>query len=366
MSRKTAFILGAGFSDNAGLPLQSSFTKELLKAREFKKGPSKALVEQLDEFVAKVFGWNEPTPLDLYPELEDIFTSIDLSANSGHYLGTDFSPKDLRQIRRILISRTIRMLHSLYLNGALKDPPETKRTFLLEFVGALNTSRHEIVSLNWDGVLEGCTDELDLAFDIQYSPDIEPQEIKGGKLVDFESLENTLRVSKVHGSINWLYCDCCRRSFSIPIKNIEALANQVLKKEEAKVLYGNSKRIDCPKCGVDLSVRLATFSYRKALRAPMFESSWLQAEKSLREAQKWVFIGYSLPQADYEFKYLLKRVELARAKPLQIQVVTVNGLVKGEDSPTVKSYKKFFGRQEIEFFRDGLNRDVISKTVKAK
>jgi hypothetical protein len=44
----------------------------------------------------------------------------------------------------------------------------------------------------------------------------------------------------------------------------------------------------------------------------MFERSWLSAERLLRQAKKWVFIGYSLPAADYEFKHLLKRVQLSR------------------------------------------------------
>ena len=47
----------------------------------------------------------------------------------------------------------------------------------------------------------------------------------------------------------------------------------------------------------------------------MFEKSWSSAERLLRNAEKWVFIGYSLPAADYEFKHLLKRVQLFRTPP---------------------------------------------------
>ena len=54
----------------------------------------------------------------------------------------------------------------------------------------------------------------------------------------------------------------------------------------------------------------------------MFQQSWYAAEKVLASAQRWVFIGYSLPAADYEFKCLLKRIELSRGKPPDIILVT--------------------------------------------
>jgi hypothetical protein len=49
---------------------------------------------------------------------------------------------------------------------------------------------------------------------------------------------------------------------------------------------------------VPLTMRIATFSFLKALDFPMFEKSWLSAERLLRQAKKWNLIGYSLPAAD--------------------------------------------------------------------
>ena len=69
--------------------------------------------------------------------------------------------------------------------------------------------------------------------------------------------------------------------------------------------------------------------------------SWLEAEKALRRAQRWVFIGYSLPAADFEFKYLLKRVQLAREEIPEIIVLTKTK--KPKKSTTIQSYRKLFG-----------------------
>ena len=92
-SRKTALIVGAGFSSIAGLPLQSEFTKQLLKAGTFKHGKSRYLMPTLGEFALETFGFRPNHDLASYPELEDIFTTLDLSANTGHHLGRKYAPK---------------------------------------------------------------------------------------------------------------------------------------------------------------------------------------------------------------------------------------------------------------------------------
>src|SRR5262249_52566192 len=104
--------------------------------------------------------------------------------------------------------------------------------------------------------------------------------------------------------------------------------------------------------------RIATFSYRKALDFPMFQKSWFAAEDLLRNAKKWVFIGYSLPAADYEFKYLLKRVQLSRKDHPEIMVVS-GGNAKGVRL-AYNHYRRFFGRAitKTAFFGNGPNQDV--------
>jgi hypothetical protein len=107
---RIACILGAGFSHNAGLPLQSGFTSELLRARSNESGPSKTLVAFLTRFVHDAFDHSESADARFWPALEDIFTCLDLSANTGHHLGAAYEPRLLRTVRRALVARTTRML----------------------------------------------------------------------------------------------------------------------------------------------------------------------------------------------------------------------------------------------------------------
>jgi hypothetical protein len=93
----------------------------------------------------------------------------------------------------------------------------------------------------------------------------------------------------------------------------------------------------------------------KALDFPIFERSWLFAEQVLRR-KKWIFIGYSLPPADYEFKHLLKRVQVSRMERSEFVVIT--GGTQEDSEYTYRNYQRFFGRRikkENNFLRGGLS-----------
>jgi len=119
--KKDLYILGAGFSWYAGLPLQREFTKNLLQTGD----PHQVtLVQFLRSFINKTFDHNIKAASKYWPELEDIFTCIDLSANTGHTLGLTYDASHLRTVRRALISRMIRMLDDLYLEASREARPE--------------------------------------------------------------------------------------------------------------------------------------------------------------------------------------------------------------------------------------------------
>ncbi|HOQ36471.1 MAG TPA: hypothetical protein PLR73_02045 [Acetivibrio sp.] len=73
----------------------------------------------------------------------------------------------------------------------------------------------------------------------------------------------------------------------------------------------------------------------------------------LADSEKWVFIGYSLPQADYEFKHLLKISEMKllhkKTKDFSIDVVLLNS------NSTVMRYKSFFGDRIGRVFNGGMD-----------
>jgi hypothetical protein len=86
----------------------------------------------------------------------------------------------------------------------------------------------------------------------------------------------------------------------------------------------------------------------------MFQTSWRDAEDLLRNAEEWVFIGYSLPAADFEFKYLLKRTQLSRGRTSGPRIIAV---VQG--SETADNYKRLFGAALRRVFDSGLSEGVL-------
>lgn len=363
-------ILGAGFSLHAGLPLQSDFTEALLAARTFADGkPSRVLTDYLCKFVHDSFGHRVDAKACFWPALEDLFTCVDLSANTGHHLGRPYSPAALRTVRRALISRIIRMLREKYAKSEKK--PDERRERLVQLLSNLDLQHTSFVNLNWDVALEQTLSETRPEYAIKYGAaerafdfdDLsKPRPVRAGQVV---------QLAKIHGSINWLYCDNCRRLYAAPPRQINRIADQLLSgsdwDEIGKVLgrpidddLKKSAR-NCPCCpDVPLGTRIATFSYRKALDFPMFQRTWFTAERLLAHAAKWVFIGYSLPAADFEFKYLLKRVQLARGK--QPEFVIVTGGTSKAVRETVENYQQFFGDRirKDKVFRREIDADAIA------
>ncbi len=366
MEPKNLLFVGAGFSHNAGLPLASAFTSALLNTNRLRlDGPSKALVRFVSEFVDKTFAEGRSASPEDWPELEDVFTLVDLSANTGHHLGS-YSASDLRLVRRAMIVRMIRMLSQAYMRR--QREPNAAWRLLEQLFQEFDETSTAVLSMNWDTVIESGLARTQGIDRIDYGC--------GASFVDFDSRGSVrggtrpgrriVRLTKPHGSVNWLYCDSCRDVFWVSPSNVTKVADTLFRKHDwdaVKRITGlkqahTTRSPACPHCRVEaLGTRFATFSFRKALDFPMHAASWRTAEEHMRDAIHWVFFGYSMPSADFEFKYLLKRVQLAeRARP-RITVITGGS---GADE-TVKRFEGFFGEVADErfYFRNGLTIEVL-------
>jgi hypothetical protein len=113
-----------------------------------------------------------------------------------------------------------------------------------------------------------------------------------------------LPVWKLHGSGNWGYCDLCRTLITsdLPLGKTAVHFGWLLEADDFKLFTGGAEIArtlttnvrECPSCGGRVAVRVATFSYRKHLEPPFFQSIWDEARDSLRSADRWLFVGYCL------------------------------------------------------------------------
>ncbi len=146
-----------------------------------------------------------------------------------------------------------------------------------------------------------------------------------------------VKLLKLHGSLNWLQCPKCHRLY--------------VRFDEKIGMLAFTDYVNCRHCDNNLGISEANKlisnsimpTFIKDLSNPQYKLIWQNAGVELSEAEKIVFIGYSLPQADFEMRQLLSRMV---RKDAQIKVVSFG---KSKNAPSIRSlnqrYKIFFGER---------------------
>jgi hypothetical protein len=340
---KVALFLGSGFSAEFGLPTTNRLHETLLDIPNGGRHDRReAFINlQISRFWKAVFGWVDRAPK---PSLEDHFTQIDLAANSGHNLGSWYSPKILRALRRMTIHRILTVL------DARAIPSPTVGHFLRQMSDRFQIG---VVTTNWDIMVERSLSDLQVLS--HYG--VGETTAKG-----YPVKQEGIPLLKLHGSGNWGYCDCCRNLIAFDIAQLGKAAVHLglflerddfcLFGEEGQKIAGDLQFLfrSCLACGGRCTARVVTFSYHKDLSVRAFQTIWDHAHALLRTADRWLFVGYSMPEADIEIRHLLKSAQLARREPRELSIE----VVLGEDERAADRYARFFG-QKVIMCKSGLH-----------
>ena len=227
-----------------------------------------------------------------------------------------------------------------------------------------------IISLNWDILLDNALhfalQEHDPLIEGDYDPfgvvdyccyisslDAGDMRIRSG-LWSLGCRGYNVKLLKLHGSMNWLQCPNCQRLFV-----------QYGLKEEILERVGKTCCRHCRKSGYEnpLVGSLVMPTFLKDLTNFQVKLVWQNAGVELMEARHLVVIGYSLPNADFEFKQLLSRMIHRDAT---IEVVLRKGC-NDDDKRRYEAeeyrYRQFFGDRHITFQSDGVKGFVERLTV---
>jgi len=344
---KTALILGAGFSCEAGLPSTRKIVETFLESpRNGELDPQieEEISLQLRKFWKYAFNFDGHGEL---PSLEDHFTVIDLAANTGRNIGPEYTPRKLRAIRRLSIHRVFQILDLKYQHSVAIEQ-------LLRSLG--HVTEVAVVSTNWDIVVENHLRSLPAPY--WYGLPVE-------NLEGIETPSSGMKLLMLHGSANWIYCDSCRRLYAGQSDDGKAALRTLIyiDTDDFRELCPANKAVigllfktprqpkKCLHCENRLGARIATFSYRKEVSIPQFQTVWQQAYSVLRDSDTWLFIGYSLPEADFEFRHLLKSAEKAvpasTAKNIRV--------ILKEDCEAGRRFRRFFGIADEQIHQHGLS-----------
>jgi NAD-dependent SIR2 family protein deacetylase len=293
----------------------------------------------------------EEISLDL--NLEEIFTMFDKTIFLRE-INKKYSYKQIDILRQSLLKIFI------YYFGLCT----TQHTFInndyhnvISFVNR-NINNVSLISTNWDTLLENYFQKNNISYDlclngIYYKFD-NPRKNSHQKNVK-------VKLIKVHGSINWYKCLSCGQIYIVE------------KELYGKFLFDDNEKEKCKICGVEsndnspqLQPEIVTPTMIKHITNQLYNNLWRSAALELSSAEKIIFVGYSLPVADYELSYLLKRNITNSAK---IEVV----LYTDDDPKNVTlankemvrylpkaRYQTLFSQNKIDFFYKGFG-DYFSK-----
>ena len=363
---KTVYILGAGFSKDLGAPLQNEILKEIFNTRD-ENNFSNAFIryrKELKDFMVNDLCFDETRLLsikdeDIFPPLEDIFTPIDrcIIDNSSF---RNRSKSELIELRRHLNTLLI-MMFKQKLENVNNNYANRFANYLIRQKINYNIEEDpiSIISLNWDifidNALNYAINQHGVVDYCLYASPMDPDDvIKNGLQARGEGRYN-FKLLKLHGSMNWLQCQRCHRIF---IKFGEKIA--IDESQSCRFCNENFTEESNNKDGAILASQLIMPTFLKDLSNVQLKLIWQNAGIELSEASKIVFMGYSLPAADFELRQLLSRFVRHNAD-IEVVLIDKDKPVSNEvDSPT-KRYRNFFGRRSMKFDYGGVENYINQK-----
>lgn len=355
--QKTVFFLGAGFSKDAGGPIQNEIVTTLLSNEFIEEYQTddhvKKSLKALKLFLKKELLIKENDYSNII--LEDVFTPIDRCIAEGRSF-KHYSYKQLMALREqlhFLLAKSIQ--YGVDIKGGNKEYIQ-KFAQYVNSIAKIRIKQFEedniaILTTNWDILLDNALNDI-----VQKeTKQISQEDLDKGPIavVDYccymSSLEQDMNIKpglfalgrkgynikylKLHGSMNWLHCPYCQRLY------VKFNQKTMFEKKYCKHCSENFNYKEYDSIRLIGNLLLPTFI--KDLKNIQLQLIWQNAGIELSEATKIVFIGYSLPLADFEIRQLLSRFI---RKEAVIEVVIYPGSNAQEEE---KRYRNFFGCRKI-------------------
>lgn len=377
MSKKV-YILGAGFSVAAGLPTQFELTREifnhqLMSSKHIDQEANIfATQKKLIELLRADFGINDKSEYIL--SLEDIYTPLDrcIVENSNF---RSFQPEELLNLRQTLDAILILAIKAR--SGQTKKAEYidhfAKYLVTLSKTRINNYRKHDPVSVittNWDILLDqslrqqllevednqGTIDYMCYVSSLRDDDTIKPglQALTEGKFI--------VKLLKVHGSINWLHCPKCQRIFIDFYRRV--IDYGVFRK--AKCKYCSQEYDNHDKHSPRLRPLLLMPTFAKDLSNFQTKLIWRNAGVEIAEADELIFIGYSFPFADFEFRQVLFRnlKRNARITVVLFDKDNPDKVITSQDKNNLSyesaayRYLSFFGGKEVTILFNGAEKYI--------
>lgn len=353
---KTVYVLGAGFSAAAKAPMQDRIIAKIFET--FDEQDEK--LQKFTRFLKDVL-FIDSSQFDKIA-LEDIFTPLDrcLLENVSFRKLSIQEVKEERENIIFLIGKTLQ-------NILASPDKECIDTFARHLVNESKIRKKggykkydpvSVITTNWDILLDTSIKEAIRQIDpdghVDYLCHISSfNEHDKTVMPGLEALgqgKYIVKLLKLHGSLNWIQCPKCNRLYADFDSKIAV--DQFLNPQFCRHCLENFKT----ELGCRLESNIVMPTFLKNLSNTQLKLIWQNAGIELSEASKIIFIGYSLPQADFEIRQLMARTVRETA---EIEVVTLGS--KGDEGikDMISRYKVFFGKRKFnEPFFEGTQKYI--------
>lgn len=332
---KYMIFFGAGASASEGAPIQSTLFEMYFKTLEDveNKWFDIELIHFLNEYFGIEFPIDNNKKLN-FPTFEEILGILDqaiIKNQSLRYFCNDAGLQNgdkLRKLRRAVLMVLARVLHE-----SLGTTNRYHKRLVRNLIGLDLIKDTTFVTTNYDILVDNS-----LAAELGHKiPNycFEFGQIRGG----YEQLpqnDETPKILKLHGSLNWLHCPTCNKITLTPYE------------KGVITLYIDPNNAACNKCQTLMMPLIIPPTYYKELNNYYINQCMFEFDKTLHETQHLIFCGYSFPDADMHIKYYLKRAEINRNDRLRVTVIN-NHEGKNEDTKAIE--KERFDR----FFKYGVD-----------
>lgn len=297
------YILGAGFSAPAGMPVMSNFMTRMRDVRELSSDLPPEAARAIDlvlEERALLSGVRDKVKLDL-DNVEDLFSLIDAKAtgergDTARRLTTSvrkaisatllFSVQQIEPVRMHIESgadeRFVREMVNYNPNegrnesgGRLEsDPYRLFSALLLHRLDAetdIHSGTDTVITFNYDLILENALKWRGVRPDYC----LDTKDYSDGTRPTIEAL----KVIKVHGSINW--------------EDHGRFSVKVVDQPQELIERPNGRPLLIPP------------TWAKGSQTRLSRLLWSNAVDAIQKAHRIVIIGYSMPKTDLYFKYML-------------------------------------------------------------
>lgn len=298
---KTIWIFGAGasFSKPYAVPQQKDLLDTFQKIKPQKSAVAKKEFEELRNRVSEECKKILPGSQLRDVTLEEVFSAFEIQEEAGWTTSEEkeLARKAVSDLRKMLVITTgVRgrgdaIKYKPHKRGDRPSPYAEilEKLFPLKCKADL-LKAHVLATMNYDISLDRCllnmrNDECG-NIDLDYGIEFADYRLPGS----FERpSERSVLLLRLHGGLNWKRCSACQALFT----TVSSHAN-VLPREK------------CRMCGSErLDHVIVPPSFTRQYTDPVLQIIWGRLLEELRSADRWVFIGYSLPNADVHLRTLL-------------------------------------------------------------